>query len=400
MVTTVHGIDHTTLRCRPDELPAMAAFYTDLLGMVEGPRPAFPFPGHWLSLEGWPRIHLAGIAPAGPDGSGRQDRGCVDHIAFRASGLDAMRDRLTQRGVPYAEQPVPGLPLLQLFLADPCGMKIELSFDLLDEAAAHPEPLRFIEANGTRTAFTMAGSGAPLLMLHGGEADHAMFEALGRQLRRHFTVISPDQRDSGATTHSSTSYDLADLAADAAAMLDALGIERCHVYGTSLGGQIAQVLACRHPARIGQLILGSSWRVGRSLVDIAPGTAQELTCLRADALRHAAEIARYFFPPLALQLRPALVSIFSGGTRSADMRARRAALMSSPPCIDLRAVQARTLLLLGNEDRLVPSAASIALADEIEDATIDAMPGVGHVGALQAPIEVAACIRRFLEDES
>ena len=52
MVTTVHGIDHTTLRCRPDELPAMAAFYTDLLGMVEGPRPAFPFPGHWLSLEG------------------------------------------------------------------------------------------------------------------------------------------------------------------------------------------------------------------------------------------------------------------------------------------------------------------------------------------------------------
>ena len=396
MTITIQGIDHVTLRCRPDQLPAMMAFYSDLLGMVEGPRPAFAFPGHWLNLEGRPRIHLAGVAGS----CGPHATGSIDHLAFRASGLDAMRARLAQRGTPYTEQPVPGLPLLQLFLADPCGAKLELAFDLLDEAAARPEPLRFIEANGTRAACTVTGSGPPLLMLHGGEADHSMFEALGRQLSQRFTVISPDQRDSGATMQSAASYDLTDLADDAAALLGALGIERCHVYGTSLGGHIAQVLACRHPARIDRLILGSTWRVGRSLAAIAPDTAQALTRLRADAPRHAAEIASYFFPPLALQMRPALASIFSGGTRSADMRARRAALMAVPPRIDLREVRARTLLLLGAADRLVPNAASAALADEIGGTAIDVMAGVGHVGALQAPFEVAARIRCFLEDET
>lgn len=398
MTTAIQGIDHVTLRCRPDQLPAMKAFYAEVLEMVEGPRPAFDFPGHWLNLEGWPRIHLAGVAPTRPR-SEDAGTGGIDHFALRASGLEAMRARLAQRGVPYTEQPVPGLPLLQLFLADPCGATLELSFDLIDDAAADPEPLHFIEANRTRTAFTRAGSGPPLLMLHGGEADHSMFEALGRQLRQRFTVICPDQRDSGATAQSAAGYDLADLADDAAALLDALGLERCHVYGTSLGGHIAQVLACRHPARIGRLILGSTWRVGHSLAAIAPEAARELTRLRADSARHAAEIASYFFPPLALQLRPALVSIFSGGTRSPDMRARRAALMAAPPRIDLHALRSRTLLLLGGADRLVPNAASAVLADEIGDAAIEVMPGVGHVGALQAPHEVAARIRHFLEDE-
>lgn len=399
MTTAIQGIDHVTLRCRPDQLPAMTAFYTDVLGLIEGPRPAFGFPGNWLNIEGWPCIHLAAVALEPPSSEGAAN-GSIDHLALRASGLAAMRARLEQRGVPYTEQPVPGLPLLQLFLADPCGTKLELSFDLLDEAAAHPEPLRAVEANGTRTAYTMTGSGPPMLLLHGGEADHSMFEALGQQLRGRFTVICPDQRDSGATTHGCTPYDLADLADDAAALIDAIGFERCHVYGTSLGGLIAQVMACRHPERVDRLILGSTWRVGRSLAEIAPDTARELTRLRADAPRHAGEIARYFFPPLALQLRPALTSIFSGGTRSADMRARRAALLASPPRVELRDVRARTLLLLGADDRLVPTAASAALAGEIGDATVDVMTGVGHVGALQAPFEVAARIQRFLEDET
>jgi len=51
------------------------------------------------------------------------------------------------------------------------------------------------EANGVTTAYQKTGRGAPLVLLHGGEADHAMFDGLVRALSDHFTVIAYDQRD-------------------------------------------------------------------------------------------------------------------------------------------------------------------------------------------------------------
>ncbi|HMN83052.1 MAG TPA: alpha/beta fold hydrolase, partial [Burkholderiaceae bacterium] len=321
-----------------------------------------------------------------------------DHVALRAGGLPAMRARLAASGIAWHEQPVPGLPLLQMFVSDPCGARLELAFDLLDEAAAvaAAAPLHVHDANGTRTACRIIGSGPPLLLMHGGEADHSMFAALADRLAERFTVIAYDQRDCGATSNPPSPYSLADLADDAAALLDALGIPRCHVYGTSLGGQVAQTFACRHPARVGRLILGSTWRVGRGLADIAPATARELARLRGNPGVNAAEIASHFFPPLLLGLRPSLAAIFAGGGRSAEQRARRAAVLANPPDIDLRRIAAPTLLLLGGEDRLVPNAASAALADEIAGASIDVMPGIGHVAALQDPWTLAARIERFL----
>ncbi len=77
-----------------------------------------------------------------------------------------------------------GLPLLQLFITDPNGVKLELAFDLLDEATDTAPPVAHLAANGLRIAFARRGSGRPLLLLHGGEADHAMFDALGGGARR------------------------------------------------------------------------------------------------------------------------------------------------------------------------------------------------------------------------
>jgi pimeloyl-ACP methyl ester carboxylesterase len=56
-----------------------------------------------------------------------------------------------------------------------------------------------IEANGTSIAYTQRGGGAPVILIHGAEADHSMFDAVGALLAEHFTVIAYDQRDSGAT---------------------------------------------------------------------------------------------------------------------------------------------------------------------------------------------------------
>src|SRR5258708_39360820 len=102
-----------------------------------------------------------------------------------------------------------------------------------------------IEANGPLIAFERNGEGPPLLLLHGAEADHSMFDAFARLLAEHFTVIAYDQRDSGATRNPPEPYGLGELADDAAALIAALGHPRAHVFGASLGGVIAQALAAR-----------------------------------------------------------------------------------------------------------------------------------------------------------
>src|ERR1700722_11313654 len=103
------------------------------------------------------------------------------------------------------------------------------------------------EANGTSIAFKRSGSGPPLLLMHGAEADHSQFNAFGALLAPHFTVIAYDQRDSGETRNQPALYGPTELADNAGALIEALGYPRAHVFGTSLGGVIAQLLAARHP---------------------------------------------------------------------------------------------------------------------------------------------------------
>ncbi len=129
----LHGIDHFTIRCHPDELPLLAAFYTGVLGLSPGPRPSFGFAGHWLYAGAQAVVHLAAndpSPPALPAATGR-----LDHVSFRTTGLHAARQRLERLGVAFHELPVPGMPLHQLFLQDPTGVKIELTFDSAEVGA-------------------------------------------------------------------------------------------------------------------------------------------------------------------------------------------------------------------------------------------------------------------------
>ncbi len=121
-------LDHVTLAT--NDLAAAIGFYEGVLGLVQGDRPPFTFPGAWLYCDGRPVIHL--IGGRGHPGSGS---GPVDHVAFGASGLARTIARLDSLGVRYDHRLVPGQGLRQVFLHDPDGVKIELNF-----AAAEPLP--------------------------------------------------------------------------------------------------------------------------------------------------------------------------------------------------------------------------------------------------------------------
>ena len=100
-------------------------------------------------------------------------------------------------------------------------------------------------------------AGAPrLLFINGSGGDlrqkPGVFEG---PLARHFDMLAFDQRGLGQSGIPDGPYSMADYAADAAGLLDAVGWDRCAVIGVSFGGMVAQELAVRHPARIERLVL-------------------------------------------------------------------------------------------------------------------------------------------------
>ena len=128
----VTHIDHYNIRLRPSDLPALRRFYIDVIGLTPGPRPRFSFPGDWLYGGSEAAIlHLAATLPESEPGiSASKPTGQFDHISLKASGLVAARERLQRHGIDFEERPVPGWRMTQLFLRDPAGLKIELTFDL------------------------------------------------------------------------------------------------------------------------------------------------------------------------------------------------------------------------------------------------------------------------------
>ena len=270
----------------------------------------------------------------------------------------------------------------------------------MSDAILASERKASVEANGLSIGYTVRGSGPPLVLIHGAEAGREMFDAFAPELAAHFTVIAYDQRDTGSTRDLTTpprAYGLADAGDDVAALIEALGHDKAHVFGTSLGGNIAQVFAARHPARLDRLILSSTFLAGHSLRSLNPETADQMAFWRTDPARHAPDIATKFFPPDCLRARPELIEMFRGGRRTAEQVARRSRLMGTPYPLSRGEIGTRTLLLLTEQDALIPRAASLAVAEVLRDPEVQVIPGVGHIAAIQAPVELARRVVAFLQ---
>lgn len=124
----IHGMNHFTI-CAQDRERTLA-FYCGLLGLVEGDRPALGFPGAWL----YPRGSTHAILHVYWDRPLPEPRtGVIDHMAFSAKDLPAVRQGLEQAGVPYELRRQTGSGIWQLFMHDPNGAKVELDFEAKED---------------------------------------------------------------------------------------------------------------------------------------------------------------------------------------------------------------------------------------------------------------------------
>lgn len=127
----VHGLFHVAIHS--SNLKATENFYCRVLGMAVAERPPFSFPGLWLrpAVPGAPAIiHVYGVdsVPAGT--------GAVDHVALACVGYGRMRTVLTEYGLSWRATQVPNTALRQLFVYDPSGVLLELTFDIGGEPDA------------------------------------------------------------------------------------------------------------------------------------------------------------------------------------------------------------------------------------------------------------------------
>ena len=120
----VAAIDHYTILTA--DLEATRRFYCGLLGLSEGPRPPFDFPGAWLYAGGQPVVHIIAGREFSANGTG-----AVDHVAFKAEGdPDALFKKLEGEGYRVSSRIVPRSKIRQLFCRDPSGVQVELNFPM------------------------------------------------------------------------------------------------------------------------------------------------------------------------------------------------------------------------------------------------------------------------------
>jgi catechol 2,3-dioxygenase-like lactoylglutathione lyase family enzyme len=141
MTATVTALFHIAIKTA--DLAATRAFYCGVLGLREVTRPDFGFPGAWLACPvpgGQTIIHVYAGGPA-LGGRSEVDRGsaAIDHVSLACSGYRAFCERFAAYGLPWREFLVPGTTLWQLFVYDPSGVQLELTFEGAAESGPPPD---------------------------------------------------------------------------------------------------------------------------------------------------------------------------------------------------------------------------------------------------------------------
>jgi len=219
---------------------------------------------------------------------------------------------------------------------------------------------------------------------------------------RDLRVLVMDNRGVGRSDATHPPYSIPQLAEDVVAVMDAVGIERAHVFGMSLGGMVAQQIALKHPQRLRRLVLGCTTPGGLRGIRSAFGTV--VMVLRASRLEPD-EAVRFTAPYLvsrdSLASRPQVIDDWIRISRE-EPRSRRGLLgqLLAAATHDCRRsiaqIAAPTLVITGAADRLIPVSESRFIGQRIPGAELAVLPGVGHDFTTDQPERAAAAINEFL----
>jgi pimeloyl-ACP methyl ester carboxylesterase len=246
-----------------------------------------------------------------------------------------------------------------------------------------------------------AGSGAPLVLLHGLGGDVTFWEAELEALSGDYLTVAIDLRGAGSTPPTPGGHSMDDLADDIAAVLDDLEVERAHVLGFSMGGCAAQAFAIRHPGRVDRLMLASTFATmnvqARMFLD-----AVASTYARSSSAKEMFDlICPWLFstPFLADPANKASVIYGDETIDAGEMRAWSSAYAAQrefDSTAMLGAILAPTLVIAGRHDRLTSLDDAIDLGERISNAELVIIEDAGHLTNVEQPLQFLDAVRNHL----
>lgn len=242
--------------------------------------------------------------------------------------------------------------------------------------------MAFIENQGARIYWDQHGEGEPVLLIMGLSYPSSLWHRTRPVLAKQYRTIALDNRGSGQSDAPEKPYSMSIMASDAAAVLDAAGVQSTHVFGMSMGGMIAQEFALQYPRRVRSLILGCTAAGGP-------------TAVRAEAEVNKILMSRMDPEEAALAIRP---YVYDAGTPlekiEEDLAIRRKwfptgqgylgqlqAILSWEAYSRLDQITAPTLVIHGEGDRLVPPGNGKLIASRIPGARLVVIPHASHIFA-------------------
>ena len=249
--------------------------------------------------------------------------------------------------------------------------------------------------------YVRRGSGEPLLLIQ-GMAGHVPIwgEPLLSRLEKDFDVVAYEHRGIGESDEVEGDFSITDLADDAVALLDVLGIASAHVFGISMGGMVAQELALRHPERVRRLVLGCTDAGGAERL-LGPGPMEMFEAMqtgdRDKAVRAAfrANLSADFTADEA-NYAPFAEASLATRVRVPVVIAQAQAAFVHDAADRLGALRVPTLVLHGTADRMVPFANAERLVAVIPGAQLHSFDGAGHLFWWERPAEAAELVREHL----
>ncbi len=260
-----------------------------------------------------------------------------------------------------------------------------------------------VPINGTELYYETHGEGEPIVLVMGMAADHHGWDAQIPDLATTHLVIAFDNRGVGQSEKPPGPYTTELLADDTVGLLDALGLGRVHLVGSSMGGAVAQHVALAHPERVWTLTLACTFasfdafqhRLMQHWVDLVG----EVGLRRALEAIFLWGFSRDYFLAHADEVWAALDDFVANGPTPGSFVAQAYACLAHDTSERIEDLRMRTLVVVGEDDAITPASSCAALARRLPNAEFVELPG-GHTFMWEHPQAFTTAIRRFLEQEA
>ena len=261
------------------------------------------------------------------------------------------------------------------------------------------------QAGNYEIFYEEAGSGFPLVLIHGLAGDHKAWALQMPEWAKNHRVLAFDNRGAGQSTQVDEPITTEDMAKDTLALMDAVGIEKAHVMGRSMGGAIAQHMTLLAPERVHTLMMCASFARIDSVGTRVLTNMREVLDWRGDWGDHARHSVSYFVSPAFYNENPEtieqILGLIGGETRLPACYVQQNHACLAHDTLDrLGEISCPTLIMAGGKDPICSMTATAWMSDAIADSKTVVFEGSSHFFLMEEGPKFMATVGEWLGERT